>query len=590
MIDLSKFKDIYVSETEDHLQKLNDNLLALEKDLSNKSLLNELMRSAHTLKSSSATMGFNDMAFLTHVLEDVFDYARNDLFNITSETVTKLFEAIDSLDNSLKSVKEKNKESDLKKVIENIKKITGVKTEGIGKSVRHEDGKPLVEKKEVKSGDNKLDELKEADKITSIKVPVERLDKLMDLTEELLIDRMRIETISGYDLDSSLTDEKLTLESLLFKLTPAVEHLSGLISNLQYLVMQARLVPLGQIFARFPRMIRDLATEKKKKINLEISGEDLEVDRTIVDKLGEPIVHLLRNALDHGIDTEGTIKLKAIREKDFVSVIVEDNGLGIDFKEVVEAAVRKNIIGNDEGNNYLSKIEKNKIFDYGADKKYVADRKQIEDILFNPRLSTNKQVTKTSGRGVGLSVVKKFSEEINGNIILESPLSKKGGTRFTLELPLTLAIINALLVKIDNSMFAIPFSSIARAVSVKPEDIKSMADQDVAVVDNMRVPLVDLERVFHLVKPLQGKKTIQQLEKESKQINKTVVLVKRGKELAGIIVDRLLNEQEIIVKPLPSVLKGVKGFSGSTILGDGETILILDVITLLQDSSKLIRV
>ena len=139
-------------------------------------------------------------------------------------------------------------------------------------------------------------------------------------------------------------------------------------------------------------------------------------------------------------------------------------------------------------------------------------------------------------------------------------------------------------------MFAIPFSSIARAVSVKPEDIKSMADQDVAVVDNMRVPLVDLERVFHLVKPLQGKKTIQQLEKESKQINKTVVLVKRGKELAGIIVDRLLNEQEIIVKPLPSVLKGVKGFSGSTILGDGETILILDVITLLQDSSKLIRV
>ncbi|MBT3690345.1 hypothetical protein HOG11_03220, partial [bacterium] len=447
MIDLSKFKDIYVSETEDHLQKLNDNLLALEKDLSNKSLLNELMRSAHTLKSSSATMGFNDMAFLTHVLEDVFDYARNDLFNITSETVTKLFEAIDSLDNSLKSVKEKNKESDLKKVIENIKKITGVKTEGIGKSVRHEDGKPLVEKKEVKSGDNKLDELKEADKITSIKVPVERLDKLMDLTEELLIDRMRIETISGYDLDSSLTDEKLTLESLLFKLTPAVEHLSGLISNLQYLVMQARLVPLGQIFARFPRMIRDLATEKKKKINLEISGEDLEVDRTIVDKLGEPIVHLLRNALDHGIDTEGTIKLKAIREKDFVSVIVEDNGLGIDFKEVVEAAVRKNIIGNDEGNNYLSKIEKNKIFDYGADKKYVADRKQIEDILFNPRLSTNKQVTKTSGRGVGLSVVKKFSEEINGNIILESPLSKKGGTRFTLELPLTLAIINALLVK-----------------------------------------------------------------------------------------------------------------------------------------------
>mgnify|MGYP006415052147 FL=1 len=238
----------------------------------------------------------------------------------------------------------------------------------------------------------------------------------------------------------------------------------------------------------------------------------------------------------------------------------------------------------------LRKIEKNKIFDYGADKKYVADRKQIEDILFNPRLSTNKQVTKTSGRGVGLSVVKKFSEEINGNIILESPLSKKGGTRFTLELPLTLAIINALLVKIDNSMFAIPFSSIARAVSVKPEDIKSMADQDVAVVDNMRVPLVDLERVFHLVKPLQGKKTIQQLEKESKQINKTVVLVKRGKELAGIIVDRLLNEQEIIVKPLPSVLKGVKGFSGSTILGDGETILILDVITLLQDSSKLIRV
>jgi len=599
-MDLSKFKDIFISETEDHLQKLNDNLLKFEKDPTHKGVLDELMRSAHTIKSSAATMGYQKTAYLVHVLEDIFDYARNGALKIDQKIIDEVYASLDGLCNSISEIKKNDKELDLDSFSEKIKKITGVATEGIGKSIRDEKGLPVIkknslepEKKEEGKAENETDQKKEEggekiiEKIAYIKVPINRLDELMDLTEELLIEKMKLENIISQSIEDNDNGISLTI-----KLKPTIEHLNNLISNLQYAVMQARLIPVGQIFARFPRMIRDMNHSKNKEAELEISGEDLELDRTVVDKLGEPLVHLLRNAFDHGIEKTGKIKLIAQRDRDMVVIRVEDDGRGIEWLKVVNQAEKKGIINVEKATELREKLAKN-------NKSEHQDR-EIEGLIFHPRLSTSETVTETSGRGVGLSVVEKFVEGINGNVYVESPVTKNGGTRFTMELPLTLAIVNSLLVEIGKLTFAIPFTIIERVVALETKDVKSMADQDVAVIDDTRIPLANLEKIFdldHLSGKLSGEKIKKDLSEgevdkaKEKSINKkiTVVLVKRGKEMAGLIVDKLLSEQEIIVKPLPEILRGVRGFSGSTILGDGRSILIMDALNLLEDKKKLLR-
>lgn len=575
MIDLKKFKDLFISEAEDFLQKLNADLLAFEKEPGNKNFLNELMRSAHTMKSSSAMMGYNKTAYLMHVMEDIFDYARNNILEMTTDIINELFKTFDVLRESLASIKKNDKESDMDPLIEELKKITGVRTSGAGKSPKPAEGKPVTGVPENKDSDagelarntppvarSDSDEtespLKETvEKINHIKVPVERLDSLMDSMEELLIDKMRLKHIKKKDAE----------------LEEVVDHLSRLVSDIQYQVMRMRLVPVEQIFSRFPRMVRDLSEEQKKKIEFEIAGGELELDRTIIDKLGEPLVHLLRNAVDHGIDKVGTIKLKAMRERDFALIMVENNGNGIDLEKVKEAAIKKNIVSQKEMESF--------------------GKNQILNLIYHPGLSTSEQITEISGRGVGMGIVKNFAEEVGGRVIVDSPLPE-GGVRFTLELPLTIAIINSLLVRVGDSVFAIPFSSIERSVTVGRKDIKSMADQDVAVVDGTDVPLVRLDKIFRLGdKPFLNPK-FQNAGLGSKngdlKSSNTVVLVRRGKDVAGLVVDNLLSEQEIIIKSFPSILRGAKGFSGSTILGDGKTILILDIISLLENTKGLSRV
>jgi two-component system chemotaxis sensor kinase CheA len=597
-MDISKFKNIFIDEVEDHLQKLNDNLLAVEvlikeRESGNpidekkfRELLDELMRSSHTIKSSAATMGYHKMSFLTHVLEDVFDYARNGLLNIKKSVVCDLFEAIDAIDQSLKNIREENKEGDLDIYSSKIKKITGVATDGIGVSKRSPDGIPIVNKdnkvevdaivKQEGVSDKVVDYLKNdhvVDKILHIKVPIKRLDDLMNLTEELLIEKMRLNTLMDLSAEDVLSFEK---KNLISKLKPSIDHLNSLVSNLQYLIMQSRLVPAGQILARFPRMIRDMSSQLGKEIDLVIKGEDLEMDRSIIDKLGEPLVHLLRNAVDHGIDKEGNILIEVKRDKDFASIIVQNDGRSIDWIKLVESAVTRGIITTDKGNDFLSLIKNNSQASWQA----VIEK----ELLYNPRLSTNDTVTETSGRGVGTSVVKKFAEEMGGDIIVMSPVDENGGTRFVLNLPLTLAIIKALLVEIGGLVFAIPFSSVERAIFLNNEDIKSVVDQDMCVVGDIDVPLISLENIFHLIESeVLGNKKKNNNQSVAKKI---AVLVKKGEDTAGFLVDKLLSEQEIIVKPLPSVLKGIKGFSGSTILGDGNTVLILDIASFLQGTNK----
>ncbi|MBL4693806.1 chemotaxis protein CheA [Candidatus Gracilibacteria bacterium] len=551
-MDLSKFKELYISEVETQIQKLNDNLLALEKTPEEKSILNDLMRSSHTIKGSSATMSYNHMATLSHVLEDIFDNARKGTLALSKGIMNELFNGFDALEKSLSAIKDTGVELDSTELSEKIKVLCTDSTKKVVSKVAAKT--PTAPTKETDDFNEAfLNKDQTIDEISRVKVPIHRLDDLMDITEELLVNKMRIESLSA-----GLIDPK-TAKSALIELKPAVEQLSRLVMDLQFNVLQARLVPLEQIFSRFPRMVRDLAQKQNKEIELKINGSEIELDRTIVDKLGGPIIHLLRNAIDHGIEQKGTISITAKHQKDYITLVIEDDGRGIDWDKVITSAIESNIISSEEG----TKLKTSK------------NQKGMEKLLFDPRLSTKGEVTEISGRGVGLSAVQQFVEEISGRIIIKSPLEEGSGTRFTLELPLTLAIIDALLVRVKDQTMAIPFSSIERTVHVEQKDIKTIADHETAIVAGTDVPLIRLEQVF---KDTFAKED----EKEQKDGPITVVLVKRGKEVAGIVVDELLAQQEIIIKPLPQTLSTIKGFAGSTILGDGRTVLILDLVSLLS--------
>ena len=569
MFDVNKFKDIFLVEAQEHLQKLNDNLLLLEKvfkkkknqknlsDNQSAELLNDLMRSSHTIKSSAATMGFVKLAYLTHVLEDIFDYARYGKLLLNEKIFDFLYEIFDNLDKSLKEIKKNNKELDLQKLTEKIKQITGVATVGIGKSQRNDSGQPVLQEKSIKKIEDK------SEKISHINVSVEKLDQLMNLTEELLIYRLR--------LNSFL--EKLSQSAELNEIN---DNLGNAIANLQYSVMQVRLVPVGQAFINFPRLVRDLAEKQKKEIEIEILGSDLELDRTIVDKLQDPVVHLLRNAIDHGIIKQGKITILTKREKDYFTVEVSDSGQGIDWKKVVQVAQKRSIINADTASVYNKELDQ---------LNGQTPSGEIIRLIFHPNLSTSDKITETSGRGVGLSVVDSFVRDIHGNIVVVSPYLNNQGTKITLELPLTLAIVKSLLIRINDQRFAIPFTVIERAVFIKSSDVKSLGDQDVAVIDGTDVPLVNLRKIFGLLVASENVNS-----KKDSSNNLTVVLVRRGSELAGLVVDELIGQQEIIIKPLPEYVRSLKGFAGSTILGDGQTILILDIASIVLDIKKLIRI
>jgi two-component system, chemotaxis family, sensor kinase CheA len=338
--------------------------------------------------------------------------------------------------------------------------------------------------------------------------------------------------------------------------------------------------------------MRDLSQKLNKEIEFVINGGDIELDRTIVDKLGEPLVHLLRNAADHGVGESGTVKLEAVRESNYVLISVENDGKNLDLHKIKSKAIEKGILSSQKAD-------------------FLTDE-QVMNLIFDSQLSTKDQITEVSGRGVGLGVVKSFAEMLGGRVIVEN---LDPGVRFTLELPLTLAIISSLLVEVNKTIFAVPFSNVERSVTVAPQDIKMMADNEVAVVDGTKVPLARLSDIFQLDKYNANKSLLMSRRKivgkgmkkvtdiqvpvaattapttdaaieEDENQNIIVVLIRKEKELIGVVVDNLISEQEVIVKPLSPILRGVRGFSGSTILGDGRTVLILDVMNLLHDDKK----
>ncbi|POZ88245.1 chemotaxis protein CheA [Petrotoga sibirica] len=674
MANYDVYLNVFLEESKENIQELNDLLLELEKDKSNLEIINNIFRVIHTLKGMAGTMEFDTLAKFLHKLENVLDSLRNKNIDLTDDLMDFLFKTSDALEESISDIaqggkgsiekleklldkidsfgelagsskppKDKtaekeenpvNQSNDIyskmdnktKELLENVFKkakernlnfliLKVILEDGVqlkqarAYAIHHkleENGceivytYPSVEEIEKENFDkelifgvvtsksigeiaelvNKIAEVesvyvdefstnnlfgskeknndkeedlkkegleknnkKEVKLSRSIRVDINKLDNLMNLMAELVIARSRIiETLSKYDVKE--VDESLT-------------QLSRITLDLQNVVMKIRMVPVAFVFNRFPRLVRDLAKELGKKVNFVIQGEETELDRTVVDEIGEPLVHLLRNSIDHGIEgpherlakgkpETGTLKLSARHEGNGVIIEVEDDGKGFDKNEILRTVINKGLISSSEA----SKLSDDEIYNF----------------VFLPGFSTKTAATELSGRGVGMDVVKSTIESLKGTISLET--KKEKGTKISISLPLTLAIIEALLITVNDHVYAIPIANIDTTQRMSDGELKVVQGQEVFLLRGEVMPVVRLRKLFGY-------------EKKKGSSNEYIIIVKLGNKKYGVVVDKLLGQDDIVIKSLGSLLSDVKEFSGGAILGDGRIALILDVASLI---------
>lgn len=390
----------------------------------------------------------------------------------------------------------------------------------------------------------------------TVRTSVERLDKLMNLVGELITDRNRIYQIRR-DFESRYKgDPRVEV------LSETVTHIGRITDNLQAEVMGIRMLPVSNVFNKFPRLVRDLSRKAGKEIDLVMRGEETELDRSVIEEISDPLIHLLRNSVDHGIETpqerreagkpeRGIILLTARHEQGRIIITVEDNGKGIDVERVKAKAIDRNI---------MSKAE--------AD---ILPDNEVIDLIFLSGLSTAKTISDVSGRGVGMDIVRNNIERLNGSIIVDTWPGK--GTQFQLVLPLTLAIVPTLLVQVGDATYAIPLVTVTETLRIKHENIQTVNSRPVILLRDHVLPVIRMEEVFNIHSHSNGGSEAQ---------NSYVVVVRSGKTQVGLIVDKLIGEQEVVVKSLSSVIGEITGISSAAILGDGQVTLIIDVQSLFK--------
>lgn len=687
-MDTNQYLEMFIEESKEHLQACNEHLLELEKNPENIAIVNEVFRSAHTLKGMSATMGYEDIANLTHKMENVLDEIRNSRLHVTAELLDVVFVAVDQLEEMVLDIAAGGKgKLDVTDTVQKLHKIeTGevipvaattveptivedtIPTQEnwltyddyemtvIQQSVEQDfftyeisvklredcllkaarvymvfellekmgdviKSSPSVEKLEGEDFDEifyvalvtnepsedvqkklmkvsevtevlvnsvTLEQLKkrnsfEAEKVEetsvvemtdvtednqqivevkspeksptsknnqvqsskTIRVNIERLDILMNLFEELVIDRGRLQSISE-DLHNSELDE-------------TVERMSRITGDLQNIILNMRMVPVETVFNRFPRMVRQLARDLNKKINLEVIGAETELDRTVIDEIGDPLVHLIRNSLDHGVESpeirlakgkpeEGTVVLRAYHSGNHVFIEIEDDGAGINREKVLKKAISKGIVSKESAQ--------------------AMSDKQVAELILSSGFSTADVISDVSGRGVGLDVVKTTIESLGGSIDISS--TEGQGSLFSIQLPLTLSIISVMLVELGEEIYAIPLSSIIETAIIRSSDILNAHNQKVIDFRGKVVPLVFLENVLDVPR-----------ESTDDEFH-SVVLVRKGDKMAGLVVDSFIGQQEIVLKSLGAYLSSVFAISGATILGNGKVALIVDCNALIS--------
>ena len=510
--------DQFLSLTEDEVYTIKEN----KKELDNVFAFNIFLDDETQFKQVRASMIFKKVRELGYLFKSLPSADNLKEAEIKGNSIKMIIVSSQKADNIIGE-------------LENITDVKKIKTKKIKTVIKNKTKKVTSQKSKNNNVNTKFDVS------SSVRVDIGKLDKLMNMIGELLINKTRLEAL---DIGSEGFKDVL----------PQLDRVT---MELHHTVMQIRMEPIGVMFNRFPRMIRDLSKNSKKEIDFIIDGKETELDRSIIDELGDPLTHLLRNAVDHGIERPdvrtkkgkkktGTVNLKAYQKGSEIIIEVEDDGNGINIDKVVQKAIEKNV------------ISENDIEEMDRDKKL--------QLIFEPGLSTNDKVSNVSGRGVGMDVVKSKIESLDGEIYIRSKEGK--GTKFVISLPLTLAIQDALMVKIDGEIFAIPLSAISETLMIKSKEIKQVKGNDVIVLRDKTIPLIDSRKSLNI-----------EIEDElyKNKAEMPVVIVKSSGKETGLIVGELLYQQEIVIKSLSNYLDNVKNISGATIIGDGDVALILDV-------------
>jgi two-component system chemotaxis sensor kinase CheA len=543
--EMKEIVESFIVETKELLDKLDNDLVELEKRQNDVELLNAIFRYVHTIKGTSSFIGFEQMSELTHKFEDVLNKLRKFELKLNPEIMDVILEAQDLM----KVLLSKLEANDLSPI-----DISGV----VSKLERISRGEFLIEEDvEKASVDNVSQKLQSKVIDKTVRIDVERLDELMNLVGELVLGRNRLtQIVSGIV-------ERFEGESLARELMDTIAQVDYLTSELQAVVMRARMMPIAKVFSKFPRIVRDLSRDLNKEVELLIYGEETEVDKSVIESIHDPLVHLIRNAIDHGIETpqerkavgkpeKGKVILRAEHEGNFIVITVEDDGRGIDPERVRRKAVEKKIITEQEASS-------------------ISDRDAL-NLIFLPGFSTAGKVTNVSGRGVGLDVVKANITKLNGMIDVQSTLGQ--GTKFILKLPLTLAIIQGLLVDVCGEIFIIPLSSVIEVVRIPRSQVHSIKGREIIRLRDSVLPLVRLANIFNLSSNGDFKE------------NLYVVVVGLAEKKLGIVVDGLVGQKEVVIKSLGSYLNNVRGIAGATILGDGTVRMIVDVAQIFKMSAE----
>jgi two-component system chemotaxis sensor kinase CheA len=548
-IDISQLIEEFLDDANGHVEAVEVSLMELEKrwaeGVLDDTLLTLLLGNLHTLKGNSGMMGFTPVQQYVHKLESALKTVQERSIPPSTAVFEALYAAINALRSNFSRLA-----GDHKAVLDFSDEMMSLDMSFFRESESVSAAGLSAPQPQIRlKGD---DDAYITQKSTTLKVSFEKLDELLNLVGELVIHRTSL-----HALEKRL-QEKVSDRALLEAFSEASQLIGKSSVDLRESIMKARMLPIKSVFQRFQRLVRDYAHKSGKEILLRFEGEETELDKTVIDEIGEPLLHLIRNALDHGIESveerrragkasTGVLTLSACHESNHIVIAVEDDGRGMNPDHILRSAVDKGLVSEEEGQS-LSPHE-------------------VLQLLFLPGFSTSNEVTETSGRGIGLDVVKKIVTSLNGMIDISG--TPGCGTRFTIKLPLTLAIITALMVEVGGEIFAIPLSGVLESIRIRAEEIHDVGGTEVINLRDQLLPIRRLDRFF-------GLNSMVEREQEY------VVVVGSGEKRGGLVVDRLLGQQEIVIKALDDYLGDLPGISGGTVLGDGSISMIVDISSILS--------
>jgi two-component system chemotaxis sensor kinase CheA len=546
----SELLGIYLEDARGHLEALDHCLLTLEREGLDGEVVSAVLGPLHTLKGNSGMMGFAGIKEYVHRLEDVFARVSEGALPLAPELFDGLFAGASALRDAVEQAcRHGGERSDLEPA---RAELDGLLRGAAGRAPAPPAPAPAAPAPAAPEARKDVDTRYVATRSNVVRVDFAQLDALLNLVGELIIHRTKLDQL-GRDVAERLGGRDAGRDLL-----AAVQQVAGVSTQLQETVMDIRMLPVRHVFERFPRLVRDLARQQGKEIELILEGEGTRIDKAIIDEVGEPLVHLVRNAVDHGIEAPalrvargktptGTILLSAAQESSHVVITIMDDGAGIDAARVRQRAVQRGLLKGDE---------------------HLSERELVQ-LIFAPGFSTSESVSDLSGRGVGLDVVLKSIERLNGLVQVESVPSV--GSKFIIELPLTLAIISALLIEVSGRAYAVPLGSVIESVKFGPGDVETISGRATLRLRDEIVPLVRLATLFSLpAAPAE---------------RQYAVVLGRGDKRLGLVVDRLRGQQEVVIKALDVNVAGAEPgmpMAGATIMGDGSVVLILDVAALFE--------